>query len=103
MYEDIVTLIKTTTTGRDKAGNPIKETVESDVYVQPQGVYNAEFYNAAQVGLKPSITFLISNREDYNNESMLRYHNALYNIIRVDWTAQRDSIRLICEKRVGVR
>ena len=67
----------------------------------PRGVYNAEFYNAAQAGLHPSITFVLANKADYNGEKLIEWNGAYYDVIRTDWTAQRDSISLICEERVG--
>ena len=66
----------------------------------PRGVYNAEFYNAAQAGLHPSITFELTNRADYDGEVLVEYLGELYNVIRTDWTAQRDKISLVCERRV---
>ena len=69
-------------------------------YVQPRGVYQSEFYNAAQVGLKPSLTLFISNREDYNGQKYLEFEGKDYEVIRTDWNAQRDGLSLICEERV---
>ena len=67
----------------------------------PRGVYNAEFYNAAQAGLHPSITFELTNRADYHGEKLIEWNGVYYNVIRTDWTAQRDKISLICEERIG--
>lgn len=64
-------------------------------------LYQAEFYNAAQLGLKPSVTLHLTNREDYAGQKRLRFENVEYNVIRVDWTAQRDGLNLICEERVN--
>ena len=101
MYDDIAVLKEYTTTSRDKYGNAIKTLVTSQIYVQPRGVYSSEFYNAAQKGLKPSITLFISNKADYNGEKIIEFQNVDYDVIRVDWSAQRDGISLICEERAG--
>ena len=85
----------------DAAGNEIPNISETEVYVQPRGVYQSEFYNAAQIGLKPSMTFFIANKADYNGEKVLEYEGRDYDVIRVDWSAQRDGISLVCEERVG--
>ena len=100
MYDDVAKLINYETGGYDAYGNrkTIKET--SDVYVQPRGVYSSEFYNASRLGLKPSITFVIANRADYDNQPIIEYKGVEYNVIRVDWDAQRDAIKLICERRI---
>lgn len=101
MYDGIATLkaLKTQTT--DKYGNVIETYESRDVFVQPRGVYQAEFYNAAQLGIHPSITLYIANRDEYKNEKIVVYENKEYRVIRVDWNAQRDGISLICEERVN--
>ena len=100
MYDDVAKLINYETGGYDAYGNrkTIKET--SDVYVQPRGVYSSEFYNASQLGLKPSITFELANRADYAGQKIIVFHGIEYSIIRNDWNAQRDKCSLICEERV---
>lgn len=100
MYDSIATLFSPSTTTYDVYGNEDITYSTSSVYVMPRGVYNAEFYNAAQAGLHPSITFEIANKADYHGEKLIQWGNKMYNIIRTDWTAQRDVIRLICEERV---
>lgn len=101
MYDDVAVLKKYGESTFDAAGNEIVEVEETTVFVQPKGVYSSEFYNAAQVGLKPSLTLVLSNREDYTNQKILTFQGRDYDVIRVDWNAQRDAISLICEERVG--
>lgn len=100
MYDSIATLKGEPTVTYDEYGNEVITYSDNEVFVMPRGVYNAEFYNAAQAGLHPSITFELADRTDYNGEKLIEWNNVLYNVIRTDWTAQRDSIRLICEERV---
>lgn len=101
MYDSIATLKGEPITTYDEYGNEVITYTERDVYVMPRGVYNAEFYNAAQAGLHPSITFVMTNRADYNGERLIEWEGKSYNVIRTDWTAQRDSISLVCEERIG--
>ena len=101
MYDDVATLISYTTTGRDQYGNPVVTPAGNDVFVQPRGVYASEFYQAANAGIKPSITFFLANRWDYNGEKVVQYKDKLYSVIRVDWTAQRDGVSLVCEEKVN--
>lgn len=101
MYEDVATLISYGTTTYDEYGNASIETEKTTVYVKTRGVYQSEYYNAAQLGLKPSITFEIANREDYNGEKVLEYNGRVFTVIRADWTADRDGISLICEERTN--
>ena len=101
MYDGTAKLKAYGTTTFDEYGNEKHTAIETEVFVQPRGVYQSEFYNAAQLGLKPSITLVIASREDYDGQKVLEYEGKDYDVIRVDWSAQRDSISLVCEERVG--
>lgn len=101
MYDDVATLISYGESTFDEYGNESIATEKTDVFVQPRGVYSSEFYNAAQAGMKPSITFEMTNREDYAGQQVIEWHDRFYTVIRVDWTAQRDKIALICEERTN--
>ena len=101
MYDGIATLKAYGDPTFDEAGNEIPSITETEVYVQPRGIYSSEYYNAAQIGLKPSLTLVLANRADYAGQKILSYEGKDYNVIRVDWNAQRDAISLICEERVG--
>ena len=100
MYDSVATLIGYGPRTFDEYGNESLEIIEREVFVQPRSVYQSEFYNAAQAGLKPSITFFMTNREDYNNETVISFEGRKYDVIRVDWNAQRDGVSLICEERI---
>lgn len=100
MYDSVGTLLGTPRATYDSAGNETLTYTEYDVFVMPRSVYNSEFYNAAQAGLHPSITFEINNKADYHGERLIRWQGTVYNIIRADWTAQRDKLSLVCEERV---
>lgn len=100
MYDTVATLLSQNNVSYDTYGNEVITYARRQVYVMPRGVYQSEFYNAAQAGLHPSITFMLTNREDYQGEKLIEYEGELYNIIRDDWTAQKDRIFLVCEKRV---
>lgn len=100
MYDSIATLKSNPRVQYDGYGNETVFYTDYQVYVNPRGVYQAEFYNAAQNGLHPSITFEMTNRADYHGERLIEWNGVLYNIIRADWTSQKDKISLICEERV---
>lgn len=99
MYDDIAILKAYTTGAYDEYGNPTKSVEETTVYVQPRGIYASEFYNAAQLGIKPSITLFMANREDYAGQKIVEFRNVDYDVVRVDWNAQRDGVSLVCEER----
>ena len=101
MYDSIATLKGEPTISFDTYGNELITYQDKEVYVTPRGVYQSEFYNAAQAGLHPSLTLEMANRADYHGEKLAKFEGVIYDIIRVDWTAQRDKIALICQERVG--
>ena len=101
MYDSVATLKTYGTPAYDEYGNEVQNITETEVFVQPRGVYQAEFYNAAQLGLKPTLTLVLSNRDDYSGQKILDFEGTEYNVIRVDWNAQRDGISLICEERIN--
>lgn len=85
----------------DDIGNHVLQDVTSEIpIIEIQDVYQSEFYNASQQGLKPTLRLLISNL-NYNDEEELIYMGKHYSIIRVD-NVDNETIALICEKRVGL-
>lgn len=102
MYDGVAILKGKKVTSRDKYGNPIVTVKETTVFVQPRGVYQSEFYNAAQLGLQPSLSLYLTHRADYDGQKILEYDGKLYDVIRVDWSAQRDGITLVCNERAGL-
>ena len=101
MYDGIAILKAYGEPTYDGYGNEFVPEITSTVFVQPRGVYQSEFYNAAQLGLKPSVTLYLANRADYDGQKVLSYEGKDYDVIRVDWSAQRDGISLVCEERVN--
>ncbi len=101
MYDSVAILKAYGEPTYDGYGNEFVPEINTTVFVQPRGVYQSEFYNAAQLGLKPSLTLYLTNREDYSGQKVLSYEGKLYSVIRVDWNAQRDGISLICEERIN--
>lgn len=101
MYDGVATLIKYGQSTFDDYGNEVITPELTEVFVQPRGVYQSEYYNAAQNGLKPSLTLFIANKEDYDGQKVVVYEGREYSVIRVDWSAQRDGISLICEERAN--
>ena len=84
----------------DSVGNQILENNLIEIpIVEVQDVYQSEFYNAAQQGLKPSLRLMISDL-NYNDEDELEYMGKRYVIIRVD-RVNNEYIALVCERKVG--
>ena len=102
MYDNIAYLLKYGEKTYDAYLNENISTTRRMVYVQPRSVYNSEFYNAQIIGLHPSITLTLANREDYEGEKLVEFEGKTYNVIRADWKAQRDSITLVLEEKTNV-
>lgn len=84
----------------DSVGNQLlKDTYIEIPIIEVQDIYQNEFYNASQQGLKPTLRLLISDL-NYNDEEELEYMKKRYTIIRVD-RVDNENIALVCEKRVG--
>ena len=103
MYEGIATLYAYGNRSYDRYGNEESETYSRVVYVQPRSVYNSEFYNAQQVGLHPSITLELANKEDYKGEKLVEFEGKMFDVIRTDWSAQKDKIALVLQERINVK
>lgn len=101
MYDSVATLFKQGERTYDTYGNETVIMTPNKVYVQPRGVYRSEYYSAAQVGLHPSITLDMTNREDYHGEKLVKFDGRMYDVIRVDWSAQRDRISLVLQERTN--
>lgn len=85
----------------DNIGNQkLQENLVEIPIIEVEDVYQSEFYNASQQGLKPTLRLLISDL-NYNNEPELEYMGNRYSIIRVD-TVDNESLALVCEKRCGI-
>lgn len=94
----VATLIADGAKTYDEYGNEVIDKIQREVFVQARGVYRNEFYNAAQNGLRPTITLWISHRVDYQGEMNLIYDGKEYSVIRTDWID--DGVNLICEERI---
>lgn len=85
----------------DEIGNQrLQEDYIEIPIIDVEDVYQSEFYNASQQGLKPTLRLLISDL-NYNEEPELEYMNYRYSIIRVD-KVNDEEIALVCEKRSGI-
>lgn len=85
----------------DAIGNQkLQENFVEVPIIDVEDVYQSEFYNASQQGLKPTLRLRISDL-NYNDEPELEYMNYRYSIIRVD-KVNNEKIALVCEKRSGI-
>ena len=99
MFEGTAILKKAVVT-MDEALNEIETYTERTVFVRPRSVYASEFYQAAAVGLKPSLTLVLSSFADYDGEKLVEYNGKEYTVTRTYQRPDRDSVELTLEERV---
>lgn len=100
-YTEIIYLISQTK-GEDDIGNTITSSETSKkIYAKKQSVRTSEFYNAVQVGLSPSIEFVIK-KPNYNGEEELTWNDERYSIIRTVDPKNKFDIVLVCQKKIGI-
>lgn len=100
MWEDVATLKGEPVATYDEYGNERLTYTDTTVYVQSRSVYQQEFYNAAQLGLRPLLVLILSNRMDYSGQKIVEYQNTLYDVIRADWKNGHDSLSLTLAERL---
>ena len=102
--DDVIKLIKVTEGERDEYGNPELVRSSIEVFCRVESVSRAEFYQAAQTGLHPSYTFVLTHYMDYHGEQEIEYTDWMgqthrYDIIR---TYKRDDeLELITQERIN--
>lgn len=95
MFKDVITLISTMN-GENDMGDPIKVLVRREnVFAEKKSIKQSEFYQAAAVGLKPEITFIIRTIE-YEQETLLEYNLKPFTIIRT-YEKEDEFTELICQ------
>ncbi len=100
-YSEIIYLISSTKT-EDLIGNVINSSVTSTkCYAKKQSIRTNEFYSAVEVGLTPSVEFVIK-RLNYNGEEEVEWNNQMYQVIRTVDPKNKFDIVLICARKIGV-
>ena len=100
-YSEIIYLYKETIS-KDEVGNEISTLSEPrKCYAKKQSVRTNEFYSAVEVGLTPSVEFVIK-RLNYQNEEILEWNDTIYQVIRTIDPKNKFDIVLVCAKKIGV-
>ena len=100
-YSEIIYLIEETI-GADDIGNQITALSSSNkCYAKVQSVRTNEFYSAVEVGLTPSMEFVIK-KLNYHGEHEIEWNGIRYEIIRVVEPKNKFDIVLVCSKKIGV-
>lgn len=106
MYDSVIYLIKETRVVNGY-GDMVPTKTERRVFAEVKSIGQSEFYQAAAVGLKPEIKFVIADFLDYQGEKTLRYTpfnqpsveaNDIYEIIRTYRTD--NALEIVCNRGV---
>lgn len=106
MYDNLITLLKEQTEGRDEVGNPITNEVKRELFAEIKSIGQSEFYQAAISGHRPEAKFIIADYLDYQGEGILEYAEyggaraQRYRVIRTYRTG--NELEIICRKELGV-
>lgn len=100
-YQEIIYLINKVV-GTDNIGNDIVSSeTTTKCYAKAQSIRTNEFYNAVEVGLTPSIEFVVK-RLNYNGQDEIEWNNERYSVIRTIDPKNKFDIVLVCSKKIGV-
>lgn len=100
-YSEIIYLIQEVI-GADDIGNQVTALSSSNKsYAKVQSVRTNEFYGAVEVGLSPSIKFVIK-KLNYHGEHEIEWNGIRYEVIRVIEPKNKFDIVLVCSKKIGV-
>lgn len=100
-YSEIIYLIEEQKVA-DAIGNFVSATSSSKkIYAKVQSVRTNEFYNATEIGITPSIEFVIK-KLNYHGEHEIKWNNTKYEVIRVVEPKNKFDIVLVCSKKIGV-
>lgn len=105
MIDDVIKLVSVSYT-KDKYGNQKPVRTERQVFCKVGSVGRSEFYQAAQMDLKPEYVFTLSSYMDYQGEPELLYEDwtgteKLYSIIRTYRPQNADRLEITAEQKVG--
>ncbi len=99
-YSEIIYLI-TESIGADEIGNMTPALTSSKkCYAKTQSVRTNEFYSAVEIGMTPSVEFVIK-KLNYNGEQEIEWNGRRYSVIRVVEPKNKFDIVLVCSVKMG--
>lgn len=85
----------------DENGNQVSIETPTEVWAEITGVRQSEFYNAAVVGLKPELTFIVWANE-YSGQAKIECNDVKYRVIRTYINpAKSEMVELIVQKVIA--
>lgn len=90
----LIDLVERSESGSDDFGAPIVNESRRRIFATCGGVKRSEFYQAAAVGLKPEITFVIYEKA-YKSERYIEYGGKRYRVIRC-YPLSDERLEIVC-------
>ncbi len=81
MYNDVITLLSITESVND-IGDLVETIAKTEVFAHARSVGMKEKYEALAVGLKPELTFVLSDYYDYDDQEFIEYEGSRYTVLR---------------------
>lgn len=94
---EILTLIRQTSTGADEYGDPVTQDARRDVFGRLGSIGQKEFYQAQAVGLQPELKFILADYLDYDGETRVEYNGQEYRVLRTYRAGQELELTLYRE------
>lgn len=107
MYDTQIRLVKETVEV-DAYGDQTKTETERIVFADVQSIRQSEFYQAAAVGQKPEIVFLLADYLEYEEEKKVKYRprgaseDRTYDVLRIFQKKETNELEVICKRGVDV-
>lgn len=95
--DEVISLCKPVYT-EDDIGNDIETLQKRDVFAEVLSITQAEFFAAAQAGIRPEYKFKIWAGE-YDGENHVEYNGILYDIYR-SYKLEDSRMELYCKSTV---
>lgn len=105
MYDTPIKLVKETIEV-DTYGDQTKTETDRTVYADVLSIRQSEFYQAAAVGMKPEIVFLLADYLEYEEEKKVKYRprgavqDRVYDVLRTYQKKETNELEVICKRGV---
>lgn len=100
MNKDVITLISSQN-DVNQSGDIEKVTEEREVFARVKSIGYSEFYQAQAAGLRPNLTFVLSDYMDYNNEQRIKYNDKLYTVIRTYKVESKNELEIVVTAEIN--
>ena len=105
MYDQIIKLVKKTVTSNEYGDHVATETVRT-VFAEERSVRQSEFYQAAAVGKKPEVAFVLADYLDYQDEQIVRFKPRWsqveldFRVLRTYQNDKTNEMEIVCERGI---